>query len=72
MSAYISLKDIYQCEKKKTNIILTIITEYLNEQRSKYALGQTYQDYEYGKVLNVAGFSLYERYTAFWIYQNMP
>ena len=27
---------------------------------------------EYGKVLNKAGFSKCERYTAYWICQNMP
>ena len=26
---------------------------------------------KYGKVLNMAGFSICERYTAFWICQNM-
>ena len=27
---------------------------------------------EYGKVLNIAAFSICERYAASWIYQNMP
>ena len=30
------------------------------------------QNSEYDKVLNLAGFSICERYTVFWICQNMP
>ena len=39
----------------------------LYEQDSIYVLGP-----KYGKVLYLAGFSICESYTAFWIRQNMP
>ena len=39
----------------------------LNEQHSEYAWGP-----KYAKVLNVAGFSMCERYTASWRCQFMP
>ena len=38
----------------------------VNKQDSEYALGP-----KYAKILIMAGFSIYERYTAFWICQNM-
>ena len=44
--------------KKKVHVIITIIIEYASS--SKYA-----------KILNMAWFSIYKRYTAFWICQNM-
>ena len=34
--------------------------------------GLRVQNFEYDKVLNMAEFSICERYTAFWICQNMP
>ena len=37
----------------------------VNKQDSEYALGP-----KYAKILIIAGFSIYERYTAFWICQN--
>ena len=40
---------------------------YLYKHDSDYALG-----HKYDKILNMAGFSICERYTVFWIYQNMP
>ena len=40
---------------------------YLYKHDSDYALGP-----KYDKILNMAGFSICERYTVFWIYQNMP
>ena len=42
----------------------------LNKQDSEYASGPKYA--KYAKILNMAGFSICERYTAFWICQNMP
>ena len=30
------------------------------------------QNSEYSKILNMAGFSISERCTGFWVYQNMP
>ena len=39
----------------------------IDKQNSEYASGP-----KYAKVLNVAGFSICERYTAFWICQNVP
>ena len=39
----------------------------LYKQDSKYASGP-----KYAKILNMAGFSVCDRYTAFWICQNMP
>ena len=38
----------------------------LNKQDFEYAFSP-----KYAKILNVAGFSIYERYAAFWICQNM-
>ena len=38
----------------------------LYKQDSEYALGP-----KYVKILNMAGFSICKRYTAFWICQNM-
>ena len=38
-----------------------------NKQDSEYASGP-----QYTKLLNMAKFSISERYTAFWICQNMP
>ena len=39
----------------------------LYKQDFEYASGP-----KYAKILNMAGFSICERYTAFWIWQNMP
>ena len=39
----------------------------LNKQNSEYTLGP-----KYAKILNMAGFSICEHYTAFWICQNNP
>ena len=39
----------------------------LYKQDSEYASGP-----KYAKILNMAGFSICERYTAFWICQKMP
>ena len=58
-------------KKKKVNVIITIIFEYawmcLYKQDSEYASGP-----KYAKILNMAGFSVCDRYTAFWIWQKMP
>ena len=39
----------------------------LIKQDSEYTSGP-----KYGKILNMAKFSICERYTRFWIWQNMP
>ena len=63
--------------KKKANLIITIIIEYasitriLNKPRV-LKLGPCVQNFEYDKLLNTAGFSIWKRYIAFWICQNMP
>ena len=57
--------------EKKVNFIITIIIKYawisLNKTSSEYATGS-----KYAKILNMAGFSLCERYKALRICQNMP
>ena len=57
-------------KNEKGNVIITINIEYawmcLYEQDCEYASGP-----KYAKILNMAGFSKCERYTAFWICQNI-
>ena len=60
--------------KENVSFIIIIIIEYavyvwlwLNKQDFEYASGP-----KYAKILNMAVFSICERYAAFWIDQNMP
>ena len=57
---YVKLKQ----KKKTANVIITIIIEYawicINKQDSEFPWGP-----KYGKVLNMARFSLCKRYAAF-------
>ena len=44
-----------------------------NKQDSEYVSGPKMpKSWKYGKGLNMAGFSACERYTVFWICQNVP
>ena len=61
---YVRLK----AKKYKINFIITIIIEYAWICLRSWIC----QNSEYGKVLNMTGFSICERYTGFWICPNMP
>ena len=62
--------ELWACLVTHTQNIRIKMPEYvwicLYEQDSEYTSGP-----KYAKILNVAGFSICERYTAFWICQNM-